>query len=1197
LNSFLLNGKLMFQAVVRDVTKKKSDEQKITEQQKNLNEAYTHLKSKTNFLEIVNQFAKSVQSIVSAHDLVAEIMDVLLNKFHFPDCVVYLYDEKNNLLNQIQPNVLDEKKIKPQNSSFVLNMNQGIVGAAAKSLSTIRIGDTSKDDRYVPDGIFRYSELAIPMVVNGKLLGVIDTEHPEKNYFTDDHENVVSTLAGISATRFFMINSEKALQESEQKHRLIFENAKDAIILIKQGLFFDCNEMTLKMFGCKKKSEILGQSPYNWSPDFQYNGESSVKLATQKIDQAVSGMPLTFPWVHKKKNGELFDAEVSLNSFILNGEQYVQAMVRDVTERKALTQSLIKSESLYRNLIETTGTVAWELDLKTKKYTYIGNISEKLTGYKPNKWKTLNDWLRIIHTDQKESVLAGYNHFDFNTSNRIIEYRIIKADNNVAWVRDVATLVYENNNPVSLQGYFIDITTEKEIAFVKEDFTQKLKEKVDELLVSRENYKHLFDDSLVALMEQDLSLPYAVLQELKAEKVSDIKSYLEENPSVINKCLNGIETIHVNKVLKNLVGAPSVKYVEENLSQFFSEETIPMFISILEALYKGDKEFFQESSLRDYHGNKVHGLIKLYFKVQEDSKRLTSIVSIVNITERVNAELELSSQNQKLIEVSNNLSIKNVLLDSSKRRFEELFEHTPVSLWEEDLGEVIKLIQSKRDVGDFKEYLNNNPHFVEECIKKINIVNVNLSSLELFGVKSKPQLKQHLKTTFNQNSYQILKNELISIANGNRKFTSETEFVNLNGSIIHAILTLEIIDDKGMAIVSIVDVTDIKKAKLASVLAREKAEESDRLKTEFLNNISHEIRTPLNGIIGFSKLLSDNKITSELRNQYAGTIQNSGHQLIRIIDEILEISKLNKKEDRIKLSKVSLQNVLFDLSSIFTLIGDEKGVKLVMNNYIENKNNYVLTDETKLNKILNNILQNAFKFTQNGNVECTCEIENNFIKFTITDTGIGINKDKLNRIFERFAQEDLTIASNFGGLGLGLSIVKEHVELLGGEIMVKSEKNQGSTFTVKIPYKPAKMEKKQTVELKTAESYPENKVVLLVEDDAVNAMLMERYLENSKMFSKVIHAFNGQEAIDICRDNSNINLVLMDIGIPIKNGYIATQEIKSFRPSLPIIAQTAYTNKEDRTRVFDAGCDDMIAKPIDYSELLQLVKSYIVAKG
>lgn len=239
------------------------------------------------------------------------------------------------------------------------------------------------------------------------------------------------------------------------------------------------------------------------------------------------------------------------------------------------------------------------------------------------------------------------------------------------------------------------------------------------------------------------------------------------------------------------------------------------------------------------------------------------------------------------------------------------------------------------------------------------------------------------------------------------------------------------------------------------IKAKAKIEESDRLKTEFINNMSHEIRTPMNGILGFSNLLSKSGLTHEERKRFINIIQNSSNQLLRIIDDILEISKLGTKRVRVLEDKVCLNVLLLELFSIFDIKAKESKIPLYLKKGLSDIDSVIFTDKTKLNKILSNLLDNALKFTKEGFIEFGYTVVNNEIEIYVKDTGIGIKADKQGIIFERFSQEDENIAPNYGGLGLGLSITKENTELLGGEISVESEKGKGSAFFVRIPYKPA----------------------------------------------------------------------------------------------------------------------------------------------
>ena len=394
------------------------------------------------------------------------------------------------------------------------------------------------------------------------------------------------------------------------------------------------------------------------------------------------------------------------------------------------------------------------------------------------------------------------------------------------------------------------------------------------------------------------------------------------------------------------------------------------------------------------------------------------------------------------------------------------------------------------------------------------------------------------------------------------------------------------------------NITKFKKAELKLkeqnellVIAKDKAEESDRLKTEFLNNMSHEIRTPMNGILGFSELLCSTDITNEKRSYFGKIIKNSGNQLLQVIDDILEISKLGTKQVKAIEKEVCLNNLMLNLFSIFDIKAKENKIPLYLKNGLNDEESTIFTDELKLNKILSNLLENAFKFTNEGFIEFGYHLKNKFIDIYVKDTGIGINKKSQKIIFERFSQEEKELSQKFGGLGLGLSIAKENSELLGGTITLDSEKGNGAVFTVSIPYNPVIPKNN----IQPISDNSEGKFVLLiVEDEEVNYLFLETLLIDSiKLDCILIHAKNGKEAVDICKSNSAIDFILMDIKMPIMNGYEATKLIKEFNPNIPIIAQTAYSTSEDKAKAISAGCDDFVSKPIRKKTLKEVLHKYL----
>lgn len=399
------------------------------------------------------------------------------------------------------------------------------------------------------------------------------------------------------------------------------------------------------------------------------------------------------------------------------------------------------------------------------------------------------------------------------------------------------------------------------------------------------------------------------------------------------------------------------------------------------------------------------------------------------------------------------------------------------------------------------------------------------------------------------------------------------------------------------------DVTDrenanilLKKQNLELLEAKRRAEESNSLKTEFLNNMSHEIRTPMNGIIGFSELLNNPDITDQERSLFSKTVQNSSYQLLRIIDDILEISTLETKQKQIVETEFDLNELLEELLAIFNLkrtIGD---VSLNFKKSLPNSQSRIILDKTKLNKILSNIIENALRYTEKGFVEIGYYLEANNIVLYVKDSGIGISPENHSMVFERFSQEDKDLSRKYGGLGLGLAISKESARLMGGDITLESVKGKGSTFFIILPYKPAAIKKVLDNDPIRIEPASKSKLytILIAEDEEVNFLYIEQVLKLESTFNyTLIHAKNGKEALEFCLHNNEIDLVLMDIKMSLMNGHEATKEIKLIYPNLPIIAQTAYSTGYDRQLALQSGCDNFISKPINKERLFELLYDYL----
>lgn len=374
------------------------------------------------------------------------------------------------------------------------------------------------------------------------------------------------------------------------------------------------------------------------------------------------------------------------------------------------------------------------------------------------------------------------------------------------------------------------------------------------------------------------------------------------------------------------------------------------------------------------------------------------------------------------------------------------------------------------------------------------------------------------------------------------------------------------------------------------LVAKDKAEESDKLKSAFLANMSHEIRTPLNAILGFASFLKNPDLGLEKTVSFVDIIDSSGRQLLGIINDILDISKIEAGQISISISPVNITTILDELYQQFEKQAEQKEIQLKFNHEFQYRNLQISTDEIRLRQIITNLLSNAIKFTHNGYVELGTRIKDNYLEIYVKDTGIGISGSDKEIIFEPFRQVENNNSRMYGGNGLGLSISKALVEKLGGTISVESELGIGSTFSFTTPLTSDKQTRKSKAN-EVSEAHWDKHIILIAEDECFNYLFLEELLAPTGV--KILHARNGKEAVELVRKNPQISLVLMDLKMPVMDGYTATRLIKEFEPKIPVIAQTAYAMSEDKERTVKAGFDNFIAKPILPNNFIRVLADYI----
>ncbi|HOT14497.1 MAG TPA: response regulator [Bacteroidales bacterium] len=500
-------------------------------------------------------------------------------------------------------------------------------------------------------------------------------------------------------------------------------------------------------------------------------------------------------------------------------------------------------------------------------------------------------------------------------------------------------------------------------------------------------------------------------------------------------------------------------------------------------------------------------------------------------------------------------------------------------------------IEKPEDVSIFQTIIDSIPELI--VVKNLNgqYMYINKAAEKAFGKKAPDLIGQDDSTAFQPGEPKInIEQELIE-----KPTTVNTDqIIKLYSGKVNTfnVTICPMYDEHGntTGIIAVArDVTERKLLEQSLRNAKEKAEESDRLKSIFLHNISHEIRTPANAAIGFADFIVNPDISIEKRQHYANIISRSCQQILAIIADVVNTTTLESGKINVNITEVNINDIFRTLHAQFEQQAHNKKLELKYSLGLDDKLSTIKTDKTKLTEILSNLIKNAIKFTHEGHVSFGYTLKGEWLEFFVEDTGIGISEDMHQIIFERFRQGDSSIYQRFGGTGLGLAITKGYIEMLDGKIWVKSEKNQGSEFFFTLPYNLSKTEKE--IQDKASATYlDELKTILVAEDEDLNYIFIKEILYSHKI--RLIRAMNGKEAVDISK-TEKIDLILMDIKMPVMDGLEATKKIRTFNDKIPIIAQTAFATDADKKNVFASGCNDFISKPFTKELLLSKVQAHL----
>jgi PAS domain S-box-containing protein len=961
-----------------------------------------------------------------------------------------------------------------------------------------------------------------------------------------------------------------------------------------------------KMLG-KPMDEMLGKTMNELFPS-----ELAKKMVDDDKRILKEGKEIT---VEEKLNGRFYST-IKFPIIIDGKPSYLAGYTIDITDRRQSEEALKQSETRFKQISENFGEWIWEVD-KDGLYTYSSPVVKDILGFEPEEIINKKYFYDLfILEERKQLMKAAMEAFERKENFRnFINVNLHKDGREVILSTSGFPLLDKEGNLIGYRGVDTDITERKSAE--------------EALARSKKEFQNYFESGSVGM---SVTLPDKSWIEVN-QKLCKMFGYSKhellgmtwidlshpddrsENLELFQKSLDG--KINNYEIEKRFV-CKDGKLIYVTLSVVCERNpdgTVHHFLAsyndITERVLAEEKIQHERIMLRTLIDNLPD---VIYVKDNNGRKLISNIADLRNsgltredeVYGKTDMELfpgEIGNRGYKDdIELINHgkaiVEREEDFVDVNGQKRWLLTTKVPLR---DKNGLITGLVGIGHDITDRKK--------AEEELHQSYIINESLLKTIPFGMDIVDETgtvlfqSEHLKRIFGEGA---LGNKCWDLYRDDKKQCGDCPLIKgikvgeteayeslgvLGGRIFEISHTGMMYHGKKAMLEIFQDITDRKINEAELIAAKEKAEEGDRLKTAFLHNISHEIRTPMNAIVGFSALLSEQETDEETRKSYIETIMQSSNHLLSIITDIVDISHLEANLVKVKRVNVNINRTLDSIYNQLLPKASEKNLKLLIESKLPENETSIICDSTKITQVLINLITNAIKFTDKGNVKVGCCSQGNFLKFSVSDTGIGIPEEFHEKIFDRFFQVQNSDTRLYEGTGLGLAISKANIELMGGKIWLDSESGKGATFYFTIPYEiqlavPVEVaEKKRDMGF----SFPRKVKILVAEDIESNYKLLSYFLSGADV--TVLRASNGKEAYESAIANTDIDLILMDIKMPEMDGYTATKLIRDANITIPIIAQTAYV--DDREKAIQAGCDGFISKPFDRKGLIKVLGQFI----